>query len=301
VNCELANYAHVCLINSSSLPGFLTAEVSRDKLVRRARSAFSVEARLACRELDLALQRTECLSKTVFCAASKHLIRQLVRSHLFVEFACTVSRAQSFVRNLASFTSFRDRLIRRFWEIIAARHKQVHVLRRSGYSDYLNDIFHCFIVNRIPMKQFINSRSDLQKWIQSVLSTDVLIPLHRFGKQAPSVLIHDGVLASQVDVVCRAFGSETFADMLHGVLLVVDVINSSIPKEIRNSDDILRMAISWIVVHQDIGRFINWVYFMAHFFPAGAKLVDIVGGLDAENWHYFREVFELIPADYTQE
>jgi hypothetical protein len=298
---QLANCAHVCLVNASSLQPFLTTEVSRDALLRRARSASAVEARLACRELDLALQRTECLSKTIFCAASKHLIRQLIRSHLFLEFAHTVSNSPSFVQNVASFTKFRDRLIARFWEIIGARHQQIHVLSRSGYSFFLNDIFHCFIVNRIQMQRFIDARADLQMWIQNVLATDSLVPLHRFAKQAPSTLVHDGVLTSQVDVVSRAFASESFADMLHGVLSVVDVINTLIPKEIANPEDILRMAICWIVIHEDMGRFINWVYFMAYFFPSGEKLVDIIGGLDAMNWRYFEEVFKLIPANRTNQ
>jgi hypothetical protein len=291
----LANAAVVCQLNSAAARDFLVSEVERASLIRHIRASQAVDARLASAELDHAHQRTERLSRTVFCAASKRLIRLLARSHLFLELTQLPSEAKVFVRRLDRFKSFASTLVAKFWNIIRARHTLVHALRPSTYASYLTSITYCAVVNAIPISRFIAARRDIQDWIQGVLATDSLVPLHRFGQQAVARMAHPRILASQVEAISEAMLSECCARMLHAALQTVEIVARSIIATDKHEHEAgMQMAICWIVTHEDIDRFINWVYFMGHFFPQEKRLVDIIGGLDPGNWHYFVDVFALI-------
>jgi hypothetical protein len=291
----LANASIVCEMNSSSVCNFLATEVQRASFSRHMRASHAVDARLASAELDRAFQRTERLSRTVFCAASKRLIRLLGRSHLFLELTQVPEGAKFFVQRLDYFTSFANHLLRKFWHGIESRHTHVHTLRASLYASYLTRITYCYIVNEIPITRFIEARRDIQDWIQGVMATDSLVPLHRLGQQAHRHMAHARILESQVEVICEAMNRDHCGAMLHVALRTVEIVANSIKCTGEGQyETTMQMAICWIVTHGDIDRFINWVYFMGHFFPQRKNLVDIIGGLGPKNWHYFEDVFRLI-------
>jgi hypothetical protein len=64
----------------------------------------------------------------------------------------------------------------------------------------------------------------------------------------------------------------------------------------------LRSEVCAVVAHGRLDRFVNWVYFIRHFFPPGRKPTDIITRGEALEWMYFDIVFEMIaPGDGRNE
>jgi hypothetical protein len=245
----------------------------------------------------MAAQRTGCFTQKIFCAANKLLIRLLVRSHLFRQFADLEGSVSPIVQPGGTFPDFARSISRTFWRIIQQRHSPVYPLRRSLFGNFLDDVLFCFVVNRITLPQFIAARPDLQERIDMVLDRDRWLPLQQFGQSAPSLLSKPKLLESQVEALSQAFASEHFADMLHLALQTVEVVASGIPKDNTpelTTVQILKRGLCWIVTHEDLELFIHWRCFITHFFPKGNRLVDIVGGLDATAWRYYDDIFNQI-------
>jgi hypothetical protein len=292
---SLAGAAVICLAYSSSLPAFLSAEVSHAKSERSRRSSLAMQAGAAHIELMAAIDGTGYLSRRVFCTTSQSIIRHVVRTHLFLEFTQLPGYFKAYVRQASAFEAFCDRVIAKFWSVLALQHSVVHSLRRSAYGTALLDIAYGHVVNRMPMARFVKARRDLQDWIGALLGGGALLSLHRFAEPAPAALKCPAVLARLVEVMSSAFVNGNCSLVLHLAVRTIDTIRSAIPKDADDPEGLLQMAVCWVVVHGDIDRFVNWVYFIRHFFPEGRTLVDLCGGYDVSAWSYFEDVFRSIP------
>lgn len=290
----IVNAAMICRIKSGILENFLDGEVERWHLEKQAASSIAVETRLSFTGLTMVMNRTSCLAQRIFCAGNKLLIRLLVKSYLFREFSEIDAQAVVFSEHPNRFRTFAKKVSDTFWKIVAARLSPIYQLRRAGYADFLDNVLFCFIVNRITVKQFVAGHHELRSFIDGILDSDRWSPLRQFGQSAPLLVIHPKLLEEGFETLSRGFASESFAEMLHLAMLTVEAVESLIPKDSRDHSQILRRVLCWIVTHGDLELFIVWNWFMAQFFPKRKKLVDIVGGLEVENWGYFEEIYNRI-------
>jgi hypothetical protein len=266
--------------------------------VRADRLSSAVDTQLQFNELAILLQRTRRLNQSMLCSVNKLLIRRLIRRHLFEELSLYDSRAMSFIANYREFEARTATIVSKFWRLIEERYVVHASAPGPACCQLMGRIFTCYLVNRISLQFFVNEAPAVAARIQDVFQRDKWHIMQAYSKDGPTLMNGIRVLEMAVEVLSHSIAMSTFSQTFHYILRTVEILVATWPKDSLKE---MPRVIAWVVTHSDIEKLMQCYYFVAHFFPDGSKLFDIVGGLDVASWEVFRQFFLIMQQFATRE
>jgi hypothetical protein len=254
---------------------------------------------LRFKELKLLLRRISALNQTALYSGNKIFLQTGMRRHLFQDpSAYDNSVPKDFSKSGQEFADLSVTVIRDFCQIIDQFYPAPQSTLRSQTLQLIGNTLYIVFVDQVSVDKFL----DL-KWVFPIVNHIVADQGHifdRFCARAESGF-RPSVLEAAKALLRTAMNSCPFSTMIHFALRSVVLIESAVPKNSEEKEDMILSAVAWCVVHllkrpSALQYLVQWGFFVEWFFPKRVYFQDLISGLDERNWTYFEELFKEIRA-----